>query len=336
MFRILENKRGALEHFRDYAEKVRRSVEIYMVKKSDVLKTTYTESFLMDIVSSNTMNPNTNSLLGILLIGDFESQKCLIRTVDSNLAKEHNKDSYKLFIDTLNELFVKQFYEKNSFFSKTAHIERVNIDVCPYCGRNYIFVVKKPTKSNPNTVVKPQIDHFLPKDSYPYLAMNYYNLIPSCTSCNLNPCKWTNDPIGIERSHEYLMQPYEFRTEDIHFSFKPGTTFYYNSSVGVFMTCNNPEHEVGYKQWLVLDKLYAKHNTVVSRMFVQLESIVSIRYHECLKNKFRIPVSFLEKMPMILFGYNLDDNQAPYITLHKFKKDIYNQIIDELNAIVDV
>ena len=31
---------------------------------------------------------------------------------------------------------------------------------------------------------KKQIDHFFPKRKYPFLALCYYNLIPSCDICN--------------------------------------------------------------------------------------------------------------------------------------------------------
>ena len=184
----------------------------------------------------------------------------------------------------------------------------------------------KKSKTNPNTRVKPQIDHFLPKSDYPYLALNYYNLIPSCIPCNMSPCKWTNDPIGIDHSHEYLMQPYEFRKEDVVFRYVPTTSIYKDFSVSVFMDCKKPELEVGYKGWLVLDKLYGKHNGVVTRMFVQLNSIVAREYNKYLKEKFKVPLSFLEKIPTMMFGYDLDDSQAPFIALHKFKKDIFNQI----------
>ena len=69
-------------------------------------------------------------------------------------------------------------------FDKNGHVKRVDNEICPYCGRNYIYYACHPTRSNKDTMVKPCIDHFLPKDQYPYLAMCYYNLIPSCTSCN--------------------------------------------------------------------------------------------------------------------------------------------------------
>ncbi|MFY0254214.1 hypothetical protein ACDQ55_09700 [Chitinophaga sp. 30R24] len=33
-------------------------------------------------------------------------------------------------------------------------------------------------------VVRPDFDHFFPKNQYPLLSLSFYNLIPSCSICN--------------------------------------------------------------------------------------------------------------------------------------------------------
>lgn len=267
-----------------------------------------------------------------MLIGNFAQQKELIARIDSDLVKEETKTpgSIKEFYDVMKGLFVTKFYGNRFFFLKDKHIERVGIDVCPYCGRNYVYSVIHPTKSNPNTKVKSELDHFLPKSEYPYLAINYYNLVPSCKTCNDSPCKWNNDPIGKDRGHEYLMHPYGFRESDIKFSYIPTTCFYKDFSVNIVMACSTKDLDTGYKDWLSLDKFYAKHNKVVSRMYVQLECIVADKYKGCLKNNFKVPDSFFDEVPNMIFGYELDDADAPCIPLHKFRKDIFKQIRKEL------
>ena len=54
----------------------------------------------------------------------------------------------------------------------------LNIDVCPYCNRQYIFTIN-------NGDGRPQIDHYYPQSDYPYLSCSIYNFIPSCPQCNL-------------------------------------------------------------------------------------------------------------------------------------------------------
>jgi len=57
----------------------------------------------------------------------------------------------------------------------------VNINVCPYCNRQFINTIK-PTVTKGGT--RPTLDHFLLKSEYPYLALSFWNLVPSCYSCN--------------------------------------------------------------------------------------------------------------------------------------------------------
>jgi len=74
------------------------------------------------------------------------------------------------------------FKYKNFANRKIAyHISsKRNVTVCPYCNRQYIFTVI-PSKGR----VRPQFDHYFPKKEYPYLALSLYNMIPSCSICNM-------------------------------------------------------------------------------------------------------------------------------------------------------
>jgi hypothetical protein len=51
-----------------------------------------------------------------------------------------------------------------------------------------------------------QFDHFFPQDLYPYLAISYYNLIPSCASCNQRKSDY--DPVN-PKERIYLKSPYD-------------------------------------------------------------------------------------------------------------------------------
>lgn len=57
---------------------------------------------------------------------------------------------------------------------------KLNIKVCPYCNRSYTFTLRG------KKGIRPELDHFYPRsvDAYKHLALSFYNLIPSCPSCN--------------------------------------------------------------------------------------------------------------------------------------------------------
>lgn len=44
---------------------------------------------------------------------------------------------------------------------------------------------------------RPQMDHYYPRDLYPYLAVSLYNLVPCCAVCNTakGPLDTMKDPI---------------------------------------------------------------------------------------------------------------------------------------------
>lgn len=70
--------------------------------------------------------------------------------------------------------------------------EKLGVDVCPYCNRQYIFTITKNKRglsttssvSSKKHLIRPQVEHFFPKSKYPYLSCSIYNLVPGCSICN--------------------------------------------------------------------------------------------------------------------------------------------------------
>jgi hypothetical protein len=77
--------------------------------------------------------------------------------------------------------------------------ESLGVNVCPYCNRGFTFTVA----FEENNIIRPEFDHYFSQVSYPYLALAFYNLIPSCHICNSN-LKGKED-FSIDRYiHPYL------------------------------------------------------------------------------------------------------------------------------------
>jgi len=60
----------------------------------------------------------------------------------------------------------------------------LKIKVCPYCNRSFLSATKSHNQNVDEKVLYFDIDHFFPKERYPWLALSFFNLIPSCTLCN--------------------------------------------------------------------------------------------------------------------------------------------------------
>ena len=78
--------------------------------------------------------------------------------------------------ELLKAVFKYENYSKRMVASKI--LRKMNVSVCPYCNRQYIFTLA-------SGKVRPQLDHYFPKSSYPYLALSLYNMVPSCSICNM-------------------------------------------------------------------------------------------------------------------------------------------------------
>jgi len=58
--------------------------------------------------------------------------------------------------------------------------DQLNLSVCPYCNYDEIF------KTNNSKKLFFDYDHYYKKSEFPYLALSFYNLVPSCHKCNSN------------------------------------------------------------------------------------------------------------------------------------------------------
>jgi hypothetical protein len=75
-----------------------------------------------------------------------------------------------------------KFTEKNSNYYDSYDLAySLGINSCPYCNRAYTFTV-----SESKDIIRPELDHFFSQSRYPLLSISFYNLIPSCHTCNSN------------------------------------------------------------------------------------------------------------------------------------------------------
>lgn len=117
--------------------------------------------------------------------------KNLIRN-DIDITPGSYLDNQKAFCNALSDKekeILNVIFPYNLFFQKKDHewfyasklANNLKTPVCPYCNREYINSVN--TKKG-RKVIGPTFDHFLSQKDFPFLKLSFYNLIPSCTTCN--------------------------------------------------------------------------------------------------------------------------------------------------------
>lgn len=83
-----------------------------------------------------------------------------------------------------------EFCEGKHQWTAYALCSKARCSVCPYCHISPIQTVVKSTRGKG---YRPQLDHFLARSQFPYLALSLGNLVPCCGDCNGPSMKHTKN-----------------------------------------------------------------------------------------------------------------------------------------------
>jgi len=120
--------------------------------------------------------------------------KLIIQTIESRInIQSHITPSLREDIRVeLQRIFNYEGYNQSKkitpFFTNNF-----NFRTCFYCNKDFINNFEENTDKLVSTF---QLDHFYDKGTYPYLALSFYNFIPSCPTCNSSKVKGTQNCFG--------------------------------------------------------------------------------------------------------------------------------------------
>lgn len=239
---------------------------------------------------------------------DFIKKPPILKTIINadpeylkRLISLYNLNWQKSFVTTINDskilynIFVKYTYERK--LDKLKFIRGLgNIDTCIYCNRSYIYSLYSSKKKKS---IKPELDHFYPKNDYPFLAVSFYNLIPSCQACNGINGKHKKDPFK-----EGLVNPYLLKIDDFIFSYKINNISIINplsgkSSIDVFLKKTIRAHSDIFN----LDELYSLHHDHVLELIIKRKVKYNEKYRTYLKNYKSLKFSDVEIDRLVLGNY---------------------------------
>jgi uncharacterized protein (TIGR02646 family) len=246
--------------------------------------------------------------------------------------QDHNIKYMPDFNLILTHIFVDSFYEnKENKFDKAKFVKGKDLRICPYCGRNYIFSV---TRKDGRTV-KPQIDHFLPKSKYPYLALSYYNLIPCCETCNMSSCKGQKDTLNDTKNEYKIMHPYEREDKDRFFEFSLNNIDVFSD----FMSVHEHDIEIDYNKkndielyedFFAIQSLYEEHNDLAHELLIRKQFWATDTCQQYYKNLLSKDDLLGKKMILSFLGYYIDANdhgKRPFSKLLNDISDYYDELI---------
>lgn len=196
-------------------------------------------------------------------------------------------------------------------------LEKIGIDTCVYCNRNYTLQLVEDR-------ARAELDHWFPKETYSILALSFYNLIPSCSSCN--HIKHNNSPDGgwenalLNINHPYL----EDKSSTFSFSY-----FYTSFNHSKTMTKVKNDKAKKSIEFNKIDKIYETHSNRELKDLLELRYKYSQNYLDILLNKTFSREFSMSKEEAYRMIFGIESNEEDYHKrpFSKFKKDIIDELL---------
>lgn len=244
-----------------------------------------------------------------VLVGSFEEIKELIKKNEYILAQRNSGlVNFKQYKDIFEDLYKNQL-SGNEKLKKQFFNLFENINVCPYCNRNFINpIYKEHSLGGDNKNQSPDIEHFFPKSIYPFLSLSISNLLPSCAFCN----KIKSD---VDTFKHNCLSPYEIKDSDFRFDFSLELNQVKKVKFISKTDCKNSEI-------LHLESLYNEvHSKYINDIFDDILKYPRT-YKDSLKKEFKLTEDYYKK---VFRNYYKEEhfNKHPLL---KMTKDLYNQI----------
>lgn len=290
MLSLKENSRLAELHYLNVKDSIRKRISAIIAKNR----------FKFDKVS-HPLNQDLVDLIEIYL--DDNTLKSLITCTPANLDLlvtdlKNSKPDYLSKTSTVFKLLARVFIEHGyDKINNLNFIENIGIDTCPYCNRNYIYTLDELGK------IKPEIDHFYPAGIYPLLAACYYNLIPSCQTCNGFGGKGKTDTYITGITNPYLLKGEEFKFRYTLNSLSIINPLSGKSSIDVVFEKSLQAHLEVFK----LDKLYQMHSDHALELYVKSKLKYSPKYRAQLRNFKGLKYGEAEIDRLILGNYSKEN-----------------------------
>lgn len=168
----------AEKHFNNIKDSIEKSLNKFINERSLKAKALY--QYLLE------------NLKKVITSKPYELEYTIIEEVKTII--EINSIEWTTELDSLKSAFNYDTTNDNKAFTRRYPLKsdperwgayqlakELHITVCPYCNRQTIYTIQSRTGKT-----RPEFDHFFNKADYPYLALSFYNLIPSCHICNSN------------------------------------------------------------------------------------------------------------------------------------------------------
>lgn len=227
-----------------------------------------------------------------------------IVTEFTNKFKEHGAESFDDFKTYMGNQY-KTMRDEHGYWLLNA----LNVKVCPYCNRQYTFTIK-------DKKVSPELDHYYPKSKYPFFALSFYNLIPSCSVCNHTKSEQEIDQnpyvVGFNDNSKFRMRSKDGNDNSLDWALEKEIEIYFtntNRNINVFS----------------LEELYNEHIDYIKEI-VDKAQAYNHSYYNSLIDSYKGLGKQEADIDRFVWGNYLENAEHEKRPLSKLTKDILQQL----------
>ena len=195
-----------------------------------------------------------------------------------------------------------------------------NIKACVYCNGQYAIATDEFEENGKKKMIGTyQFDHFRPESKFPFLCTSYFNLQPSCPTCNNT--KSTRDA-------EFNLYTTETSEQDVlWFELTPEKSLdaYVSEDMEkleVKLNSNNTTLLENHQELFHIDEIYEQHKDIVEELIVKMRDFSDSNQQATMES---IPVLFpngVDDPERFFFGYYMDKEHVHYRPLSKLAQDV--------------
>ncbi len=298
---------NALKFYHEIKTKISKSVN-----KKDGTSITDDEIKTLVIGLPNELVVLNNLLMSDIII-DFDQVE-FEDYLKWNKIKRSNCNKYHTKIREINNMFDYSKIVGNDYF--LAHL--LNQSTCIHCNRNYTLTIG----NKKNRIVRPEYDHWISKSKYPLLTLSFYNLVPSCSSCNKK--KSSKDFTLQTHLNPYIIDEDE---KKFKFSYKKKTLIDNNVVLKIETSEDLSSKKISntFKD-LNLVEIYNAHSNSELRDLLDLRYKYSENYIDILINKTFKGIMSKEEIYRMIFGIEINEEDYHKRPFSKFKHDIIEEL----------
>lgn len=199
------------------------------------------------------------------------------------------------------------------------------IKTCVYCNAQYAITTEEFKEDGKiKRIGTYQFDHNWPESKYPFLCTSYFNLLPSCSTCNQTK---------LQRKASFNLYATDTTELDIfRFELTPdkAVSAYVSDDMvklEVNLKCNsNPELLKNHQELFHIDLIYAEHIDLVERVIVVLRANGDY-YRKSLQDGLdELFPNGVEDPGFFFFGYYMKKENVHLLPLSKMVQDVVRQL----------